>query len=81
MGAHKFNSFDFLLICFLRQLKLEESSREGFEPSTTRLTAGCSTAELPRHHLFSFFSKEREQHKIYGFYVSNKIPVEFYWEI
>jgi hypothetical protein len=26
---------------------LELAPRDGFEPSTNRLTAGCSTAELP----------------------------------
>lgn len=33
----------------------EMAPRVGFEPTTNRLTAGCSTAELPRimHHLES----------------------------
>src|ERR1700741_155637 len=31
--------------------------RDGFEPSTNRLTAGCSTAELPRNFRFSITAK------------------------
>src|SRR5262249_23167827 len=31
-----------------RQKKSEMAPRVGFEPTTSRLTAGCSTTELPR---------------------------------
>src|SRR5262245_39367430 len=31
--------------------QLHSAPREGFEPSTRRLTAGCSTVELSRNHL------------------------------
>ena len=30
-------------------LKLDMAPREGFEPPTDRLTADCSTTELPRN--------------------------------
>ena len=33
--------------------------RAGFEPTTNRLTADCSTAELPRNHYYDTKKKIR----------------------